>query len=115
MIVSKLLPTVSIVAFPEPAAVKLNQIEAVPGDGNCESVEWLGSPTSRVALVVLPVVVPLVPLMVVALAKLSFAGGVGIISVAVTALATWVQSAAVMPSTPTTLAHPWFSALPSAA
>ena len=64
------LPTVSMVTGSVVGAVQRYQIECPPA-----LPAWLGSPVSLVALALLPVTLPELPLSACALAKASFAGG----------------------------------------
>src|SRR5204863_236519 len=68
-VVSKALPMVSMVAWPLPGAVQDHQTEWPPA-----LPAWLGSPVSLVAPTLVPVCVEVLPLIVMALAKLSLAG-----------------------------------------
>src|SRR2546423_4068382 len=88
--VSKLDPTVSIVAVPLAGAVQRYQIECPPA-----LPTWLGSPASLVAPTLVPVRLPLEPLRSWAAAKLSLAGGAPSAPLSVTE-----PLAAAYPSTP---------------
>ena len=78
-IVSKLLPSVVIVTFPLVLAVQDHQTLFPPA-----SLQSVGSPVSLVAPMLVPVTVTLLPVMTVALAKLSFAGALVRSTVSVT-------------------------------
>jgi hypothetical protein len=75
-IVSKLLPDVLIVTLPLDGAVHDHHTDLPP-----ELPAWFGSPDSLVAQLLAPLTVDDEPLIDTLLAKLSFAGGCGIVTV----------------------------------